>query len=54
MKTILVNVGDSVELFNGTKGTIVDLSLISQKITISSPFGFSDQVFHKNKCSNYH
>lgn len=46
MKTILLNIGDEVELWNGTKGSIIALNLETYEVNISSPLSYP-QWFHK-------
>ena len=46
MKTILLNIGDEVELWNGTKGTIIALNLETYEVNISSPVSYP-QWFQK-------
>ena len=46
MKTILLNIGDEVELWNGTKGSIIALNLETYEVNISSPVSYP-QWFHK-------
>ena len=48
MKTILLNIGDEVELWNGTKGSIIALNLETYEVNISSPVSYPQWVHKMN------